>query len=233
MSNGFVRFFDRVALHAAMQSPTLRKKFGDSFNLMEIGFLKAAYESAEMWEERFLTGNAYDTDLELMEAAVLQAAPSGLFLEFGVASGRTISHLANLVKGPIYGFDSFDGLPETWRTGFGKGAFAGEAPPVPTNVSLIKGWFSETLPIFLSQDTGRVSFLHVDCDLYSSTKCIFDLLGNRITKGTVIQFDEYWNYPGWKQNEFRAFEELLGASGMSSTLIGFVPSHQQAAFIID
>jgi hypothetical protein len=30
----------------------------------------------------------------------------------------------------------------------------------------------------------------------------------RIQRDSVIVFDEYWNYPDWKQHEFEAFEEL-------------------------
>jgi hypothetical protein len=226
-------YFDRLARRAAMQSPLLRRKCGDSFSILEIAFLKAAFESVEHYEEQFLTAMAFETDLELMSVAASQVDPNGLFLEFGVATGRTIRHLAGLSTSPVYGFDSFEGLPEDWRTGFEKGAFSGSLPTVPANVSLIKGWYSETLPAFLLKHKERVSFLHIDCDLYSSTKCVFDLLADRITSGTVILFDEYWNYPGWKQHEYLAFEELKAGRHISCKPIGFVPSHQQVAFVVE
>ncbi len=233
MRDVFVRYFDRIARRAALQSPTLRKRCGDSFDLQEIAFLKAAFESAELYERSFLTAPAFETDLDLSSAAVSRARPDGLFLEFGVATGRTIWHLASCVAGTIYGFDSFEGLPEDWRTGFEKGAFSGSLPTVPANVLLIRGWFDETLPEFLLKHDEGVSFLHIDCDLNSSTKSIFELLGERISTGTVIQFDEYWNYPSWKQNEFLAFEELKTTKRITSRPIGFVPSHQQVAFEIE
>jgi hypothetical protein len=226
-------YFNRLARRAAMQSPLLRRKCGDSFSILEIAFLKAAFESVEHYEEHFLSVTAFNTDLELMSAAASQADPNGLFLEFGVATGRTIRHLASLSTSPVYGFDSFEGLPEDWQTIYKKGTFSGSLPEVQANVSLIKGWFRDTLPEFLAQHKETVSFLHVDCDLYSSTKCIFDLLGDRLSKGTVIQFDEYWNYPGWKQHEFRAFEELKRARTISCKPIGIVPDHQQVAFIVE
>jgi hypothetical protein len=69
-------------------------------------------------------------------------------------------------------------------------------PHVSSNVTLIKGWFDQTLPPFLEKHPAPVSFLHVDCDLYSSTKTIFDSLRTRFRPGTVIVFDEYFNYPG-------------------------------------
>lgn len=229
----FARCFDRLARRAPLQSPLFRRKRGDCFDILEIALLKAAYESAELYQAHLLSTPAFESNLDLMSASVLQACRSGLFLEFGVATGATVTHLAGLVDTPIYGFDSFEGLPEDWRTGFGQGSFSGCIPSVPSNVKLVRGWFSETLPIFLSQHKEKVSFIHIDCDLYSSTKCVFDLLRDRICKGTVIQFDEYWNYPGWKKHEYLAFEELKVSRSLSCKPIGFVPSDCQVAFIVE
>jgi len=151
----------------------LQKTRGDSFNLLEVAFLNAAYESAQYYQEHMITAPIFDSDLDLLSAAVRLSCPDGLFLEFGVATGRTIRQIASLRSAPIYGFDSFEGLPEHWRSGFDKGSFAGSLPHVPNNVTLIKGLFDETLAKFLLSNPDKVSFLHVDCDLYSSTKCLF------------------------------------------------------------
>ena len=231
MKNFVIQNFDRLARRVASQSPTLKRR-GESFDILEIAFIKAGFESAEFYEEGFLTTPVFDSDLELLTHAVSLADHGGLFLEFGVASGRTIRHLAGQAQETIYGFDSFDGLPEDWRTGYGKGAFSGALPEMPPNVSLVRGWFDDSLPSFLQRRPEPVTFLHIDCDLYSSTKTVLDLLGGRIRKGCVIQFDEYWNYPGWKQHEFRAFEEFKSDAGISCEPIGFVPSHQQVAFVV-
>jgi hypothetical protein len=64
---------------------------------------------------------------------------------------------------------------------FDKGAFALEnLPRVEKNVKLIKGWFDKTLPTFIQKEKRDIAYLHVDCDLYSSTKTIFEALGNQI-----------------------------------------------------
>jgi hypothetical protein len=48
----------------------------------------------------------------------------GLILEFGVYKGESINYIARrLPKDLIYGFDSFEGLPEFWRNGLPKGSF--------------------------------------------------------------------------------------------------------------
>jgi predicted O-methyltransferase YrrM len=217
---------------AAMNFP---KPLGDSFDILSVAYFKAALDSADHYEKHFLTCPAFDNDLSLLSKALDLAQPSGLFLEFGVASGRTISHMAlNTPRTRFYGFDSFEGLPETWRSGFEKGVFAqARLPIVPPNVTLIKGWFDDTLPTFLrDRPQMPLSLLHVDCDLYSSTKTIFANLKDRIVPGTLIVFDEYWNYPGWRDHEFRAFEELLAETSIRAKPFGFVPSHQQVGFVI-
>ena len=155
-------------------------------------------------------------------------------MEFGVFSGRSINLIADSIGigTKVYGFDSFEGLPEDWRGNFKKGTFSvPKLPEVRQNVELIKGWFDETLPRFTSERlTGKkTNFLHVDCDLYSSTKTIFDTLIEHIADDCVIVFDEYFNYPGWQDHEVKAFKEFTEKSGHSYEYIGCVPTHQQLA----
>lgn len=136
----------------------------------------------------------------------------GGYLEFGVFKGVTINFIsANKPDKIVYGFDSFKGLPETWRTGFYETTFnMGNAlPKVNDNVRLIKGWFNETLPEFVKEHPEKCEFIHIDCDLYSSTKTIFSELRKHIVSGTVIAFDEYFNYPGWQKGEYKAFMEFV------------------------
>jgi hypothetical protein len=135
---------------------------------------------------------------------------AGLYLEFGVFSGRTINQIAGQVSGPVYGFDSFEGLPEWWKDGMGAGHFKVNAlPTVRGNVTLVKGWFDKTLPDFLATHAGDVVFLHIDCDLYSSTQTVFACVAPRVQPGTIIVFDEYFNYPDWREGEFKAFQEFV------------------------
>lgn len=169
----------------------------------------------------------------LLTFALDRTTPPGLYLEFGVASGTTVNLIASTVAGPIYGFDSFAGLPEAWLGYLPKGAFRQERLPlVRGNVELVVGLFAETLPRFLGEHLDGVAFLHVDCDLYSSTKTIFEYLGPRIRSGTVIVFDEYFNYPGWEGGEYKAFQEFILARGLSYTYLGYTNS-QQVALKID
>jgi hypothetical protein len=97
---------------------------------------------------------------------------------------------------------------------------------VEPNVKLIKGWFNETLPGFVANLNECVAFLHIDCDLYSSTKTVFEYLGDKIKPGTIIVFDEYFNYPGWQRGEFKAFQEFIQERNLKYEYIGYTVSMQ-------
>lgn len=194
-------------------------------------FLLAGIQTAEYVMKNMDKVKTFDDKLELLSYAFSISQKDGLNLEFGVFSGETINHLSS--KYPtlkFYGFDSFEGLPEAWRSNFEKGMFACEGlPKVNQNVELIKGWFDSSLPDFVAKEKEYCSFIHIDCDIYSSTKTVFDLLADRIKSGTVIVFDEYFNYPNWQKHEFKAFQEFVAANGIKYEYIGYVTTLEQAA----
>lgn len=232
--NKLIKNTVRRAAHGFFrQMPLFRRTRGDSFDVGEVAFFLAAVESARFHQKNMQTAKAFDSDLQLLKHAMGQASAKGLILEFGVATGRTIRHIAGLTPRLIHGFDSFEGLPEFWRTGYDRGVFAQDMPAVPDNVRLHKGWFSETLSPFLSATDEPVALLHIDCDLYSSTAFVLDALKDRIVEGTVVVFDEYFNYPGWKQHEHRALREFVANTGAQYRFDSYVPSHQQVCIVIE
>jgi hypothetical protein len=176
------------------------------YNIDEISPLAAAVDSA-IYAQKHMSGKPRLSDrLHLLSFALSQLSIAGLFLEFGVHSGTTVNHIANTVPDQkVFGFDSFEGLPEAWG-GAPAGTFAQpELPQVRLNVELVQGWFDRTLPPFVERVKGTpVAFLHIDCDLYSSTQVVLMQLRDRIVKGTVIVFDEYFNYPDWRKHEYLA-----------------------------
>ncbi len=150
--------------------------------------------------------------LEIVLNKLSHRAPQ-LCLEFGVWTGDSIRKIHHqLPKWKIYGFDSFEGLPEQWESNKpGTFSLDGNKPSVHEDIVLIKGWFNETLPVWVQNnpESSPVKLLHVDCDLYSSTKTIFDTIGHLITHQTVIVFDEFLHYPGYEKHEILAFYEFL------------------------
>lgn len=156
----------------------------------------------------------------------------GHVLEFGVFDAKSINRMAELwPQRHLYGFDSFEGLPEDWDLGskvyekMGKWHLHGKLPEVRDNVSLIKGFFDDTLPDWWEEHRSPIGLLHVDCDLYSSTKTVLSTVNDGIVPGTIIRFDdlidfrEFENYEGkgshisrystWREHEWKAFQEWL------------------------
>lgn len=165
----------------------------------------------------------------LMRACVqraLKAGPPGLFLEFGVYDGRTIRLIADEIRpygADVHGFDSFRGLPEDWNDTGRKGSFdrGGQLPEVPGNVRLYPGWFDATLPVFMREHPGRVSFVHIVSDLYSSARTVLGEVRDRLGVGSVLLFDELLNYPAFEQHELRAFKEFLAETGWVCECLGY------------
>jgi hypothetical protein len=177
--------------------------------------LRALAASVDYIDRQMPDALGFETQKELLEYALSQSEPEGHFLEFGVYSGGTLRYIARRkAKTVIHGFDSFEGLPEAWG-GFnlGRRAFSveGRLPRVPSNVVLHKGWFSDTVPKWCRETPGPISFIHIDCDLYSSTLDVFNAIADRLRQGTVILFDEYFNYPGWERHEYKAWQEFVAA----------------------
>jgi hypothetical protein len=163
--------------------------------------------------------------------SLVPAGERGLVCEFGVYKGASLRLIGEaLPQRTIFGFDSFEGLPEDWFEGFQRGTFkVDRLPQVPANVVLVKGWFSETLGPFLDDHPADATFLHVDCDLYSSAKCVLDAFASRIRPGTIIVFDEYFNYVGWREGEFKAFAEFVERTHRRFEYIGYSRSREQVA----
>ena len=135
----------------------------------------------------------------------------GLICEFGVHKGISINLIAEkLTNHQIYGFDSFEGFPEDGRTDWQQD-FKTSIPTVKNNVNLIVGFFDNTLDKFLKEKNSNVAFAHIDCDIYSSTKTIFDCFAKHhsLTNGSVIVFDELINYKTALWNELLALYRYL------------------------
>jgi predicted O-methyltransferase YrrM len=162
-------------------------------------------------------------------AAALKAAPQeGLYLEFGVHTGGSLRTLVeHAPSGTVFGFDSFEGLPEDWRSQFVAGTFAVEDVPEVPGAEIVVGWFDQVLPGFLAEHPEEVAFLHLDADLYSSTKTVLDALESRLRAGTVVVFDEYFNFPGWQEHEHRAWTEFVERTGIRFDYLGFTADDEQ------
>jgi hypothetical protein len=192
---------------------------------------RAALQSARYVADHMPGALSFYTSQQVLAFSLSRISLSGLILEFGVFRGGTIRYMAKRFPDRIiHGFDSFEGLPVAWQgTGHAEGAFhaRGRMPRVPANVRLHRGFFDATLPLWAQKHPDPLAFIHVDCDLYESTKTIFDVLGPRIGPGVVIVFDDYFSYPGWQLGEHKAFQEFIAQSGLR--FLYLCHGHQQVA----
>jgi hypothetical protein len=197
--------------------------------------LRALQRSVDYIERVMPDALGFDSQRELIEYTLSIIKTEGHYLEFGVYTGGTMRFIAKRIGGhPIHGFDSFEGLPEAW-TGFNLGSRAFDVkkklPRVPANVQLHAGWFEDTLPVWAKANPGPVAFIHIDCDLYSSTRTILTNLADRLVPGTIILFDEYFNYPNWEVHEFKAFQEFVTERKVAYRYLAF--ARQQVAVRIE
>lgn len=166
----------------------------------------------------------------------------GVICEFGVQWGATLSQLINLrsIYEPfnhsrvINGFDTFEGFSSVHEKD-GAGYKIGDlatleryeetlehiltlvesfAPqPHLKKFSLIKGDACVTIESWLEQNPHAIVSLAIfDMDLYEPTKKVLEKIVPRLTKGSVLAFDELncKFFPG----ETRALDEVLGLNNL-------------------
>lgn len=167
---------------------------------------------------------AFSSPKDLLEFALKKARPElGLFAEFGVYAGASINYIADEIKPHrVYGFDSFEGLPVDWHN-MPKDFFSlgGKLPKVRRNVTLVRGFFDQSLPEFFRGHSENLCFAHIDCDVYVSTQSVLANIADRVVPGTLLLFDDYFNQPFWEDDSHKAFEEVRQKRGWNVEYVGY------------
>ena len=151
------------------------------------------------------------------------------FVECGVAKGGCLA-MMKIAAGndnKIYGFDSFEGMPDITQEdigeynksnplkGFGKVGdnLSGGIYNVKktfeildtnmNNVHIVKGFFENTIEDELN-NIGKIAVLRLDNDWYKSTKYCLEMLYDSVIDGGVI-IDDYGHFVGCKRavDEFK------------------------------
>jgi len=205
------------------------------FKILENIFGKKYYKESEF---RILVDESefkpkLERALEFLKNELNGATNLGDYLEFGVSHGnsllivyKTFQEL-NFGKVRIFGFDSFEGLPEEakfddnghWRPGdyYAKEKnvrkYLSKEGVNWEKVKLTKGWFKDTLkPSFIEENNiAKASVIMIDCDMYISSKEALDFCVPLIKDKTIIFFDD-WNAANLADRnlgEKKAFEEFM------------------------
>jgi Macrocin-O-methyltransferase (TylF) len=138
-----------------------------------------------------------------------------LYMEFGVFRGRTIRYWSTKLRNPdarLHGFDSFEGLPDSWGP-HAKGTFSvsGKLPEIADpRVQFFKGWFEDVLPTYVVPDHD-VLIMIMDADMYTSTSYVLRHLRPYVRPGTFIYFDEMHHV----EDEAKAFHEFMEESSLT------------------
>lgn len=179
------------------------------------GFLCAAersFAAVPLWR-RLPTLGAKKRAGAVMRAALLRAPRVGPILEFGVFKGASLRRIAQARPGQIcHGFDSFTGFPEDGRSDWQADMKAEPPLDMPANVRLHQGLFAETVPIVAASLDTAPALIHIDCDLFSSTRDVLTALEPHLHPGQIMVFDELMHYTEFAANEMLALFLFLEAT---------------------
>jgi hypothetical protein len=151
------------------------------------------------------------------------------FVECGVAKGGCVALMKSISnKNKIFGFDSFEGMPELTEgdedeekarqwVGFQCSEFGIDAVYQTfrilnlnfENVFIVKGWFEETLKFYLD-NIGEIAILRLDNDWYRSTRYCLELLYPQVISGGVVLVDDYGCFKGCRNavDEYRLRHDI-------------------------
>jgi hypothetical protein len=161
-----------------------------------------------------------------------RAGESGVgdYLEFGVYQGNSLLEVHRVTEEEglpgvrIFGFDSFEGLPQeaeeegVWSAGQYRSDLAFTRQRLTeggvdwSRTTLVPGFFCDTLtPTLVAEHSlSRVGVIMIDCDLYSSAREALEFCTPLIRDSAVVLFDD-WGSTGPEEGEQRAFSEFLAS----------------------
>lgn len=157
----------------------------------------------------------------------------GDYYEFGLFRGGTFLHAYDVCRRlglhdtHLYGFDSFQGLPEVEEDDsaggrFFAGQFAASRDEVENHLtahgmdwsraSLIEGFFDESLTpeLKLGLPRRRAGIVLLDCDLYASTAVALEWLEDMLIDNAIVLFDDWKSFgDSGELGQQRALAEFL------------------------
>jgi hypothetical protein len=194
---------------------------------------RAATSSAEWLHANADRAPAYARRPELLEAVIPQIPAQGDFAEFGVFKGAVTWFVRPRFPDRAYhAFDSWKGVPEAMSLAVSKFSFdlGGTVPDLPADTTVHAGWFEDTIPAWRARCAATVAFAYIDCDLYESVRTVLEGIADRVRPGSILVFDDWYNFPNWQAHSLRAVNEWSGRHRISLEPVGFTVLEHSAAF---
>jgi hypothetical protein len=152
------------------------------------------------------------------------------YLEFGVSKGHSFKWWLDNTSSPdskLYGFDTFEGLPEAWGS-FKKGDMIAGIPDIEDpRAGFVKGLFQDTLYEFAEKHSlqEQRTIYHLDADLFTATVFVLTTMHRFMKPGDILLFDEF-NVPNHEFEAFRIFEQSFN---LKYKVVGAVNNYFQVA----
>lgn len=183
--------------------------YGRYFSPISLVNRRAAIDSARFVEKNLGQALLFPKTAQLRDFVFKSIKYiDGVCCEFGVYQGDSINYYSEkLPQKQFYGFDTFTGLTEDWAGNpMPSGTFdiQGKMPKTNPNVEFIKGDILTEAPRFFGTFSKKIAFVHIDCDLYKPASVALVCVKPFLTPGAVILFDDFFNYPGWREGEYKA-----------------------------
>ena len=195
-----------------LKKKILNDKLGNFYNLI---YKKKNYK--KKIESINLSLKDSEKKIILLAELLNKSPKDGIIVECGVGNGFSLTVISNLSKKKIYAFDSFEGFPDKISKNdvsesdtvdlnnvlkFSKFHYKNmsedlvkqnlikngiKSEYIQNNIKMIKGFFPKSFEGF----NEKISFLHLDVDLYNSYKDCLNFFYPMVVKGGIITFDEY------------------------------------------
>ncbi len=163
---------------------------------------------------------------EIIKTLEKENIPGGI-VEMGSYQGGSGAFMAHYAERDVWLFDSFEGLPAPSAEDFAPGHpeldklkmgyFKSEkkvldevlnllSPSESKRVHVVEGWFEDTVPE-IKKSVSSIALLHLDADLYRSTKYSLEQFYGQVSPGGFVVINDYKNWPGVRRALYEFFIE--------------------------
>jgi hypothetical protein len=221
----------KLISHEIDISPALLVVFKD----LTISGQIAASSSSVRWLHRHADdATLYELRTGVIDHALQNLAVGGDILEFGVFQGAVTRYIfPRAANRQYHAFDSFRGVPKAMSLTVARHSFSldGLVPDLPGGVIVHDGWFSDTLPVYRRNYMAPVALAYIDCDLYESVETVLAKIQDRLVPGSILIFDDWYNFPNWERHSYRALKEAESRTKWQFVPMAFSTREHAGAFV--